>query len=133
MATSSSPAGIALAHAMSWHNGGMPTQAIPCLPTMHAPIILTCHATRANPIAGSTLLAIVVGILLVVAVHPGRGAPFDHIASGGGDCRQAHTKEVQQAGECKGWLGDRLASWAMQCVGRRVSRAWNGMAWHGMA
>lgn len=64
---------------------------------------MPCHGRYPN-IAGSTLLAIGVGILLVVAVHPGRGAPFDHIASGGGDCRQEHAKEVQAAGERRGCL-----------------------------
>ncbi|KAI7840620.1 hypothetical protein COHA_005642 [Chlorella ohadii] len=59
------------------------------------------HLTAAYYV-GSTLLAILVGIFLVVVVHPGRGEPFDHIASGGGDCRQTHAKEVQQAGTHSG-------------------------------
>ena len=50
------------------------------------------------------MAAIAVGILLVVVLHPGRGAPFDHIAAGAGGCRQAHAKEVQEAGE-RGELG----------------------------
>ncbi|PSC69711.1 dicarboxylate amino acid cation sodium transporter [Micractinium conductrix] len=47
---------------------------------------------------GSTLLAILVGILLVVALHPGRGAPFDAIAAAGGKggCHAAQAKKVAQ-------------------------------------
>lgn len=52
-----------------------------------------------SPEAGSTLLAIAVGIVLVVLVHPGRGAPFDHIASAAGGCRETHAQAVQGAGE----------------------------------
>ncbi|KAL4443245.1 hypothetical protein ABPG75_010982 [Micractinium tetrahymenae] len=51
---------------------------------------------------GSTLLAILVGILLVVAMHPGRGAPFDHIASAGsGGCHGAEAKRVAE--HTSGW------------------------------
>lgn len=43
------------------------------------------------------MLAILVGIALVVAVHPGRGAPFDHIASAAsGGC---HGDEAQRVAE----------------------------------
>lgn len=44
----------------------------------------------------TTAVAIAVGIALVVAMHPGRGAPFDAIASGAGGCRKAHAKKVAQ-------------------------------------
>ncbi|KAL4419638.1 hypothetical protein ABPG77_008579 [Micractinium sp. CCAP 211/92] len=54
------------------------------------------HLTAAFYI-GSTLLAILVGILLVVAVHPGRGAPFDHIgAAGSGSCHDDEAKRVAE-------------------------------------
>lgn len=54
------------------------------------------HLTAAFYI-GSTVLAILVGIALVVLVHPGRGAPFDRIASAAsGGCHKAEAKKVAE-------------------------------------
>ncbi|KAL4854233.1 Excitatory amino acid transporter [Chlorella vulgaris] len=42
----------------------------------------------------STGLAILIGIALVVAVHPGKGAPFDAIASTAGGCHKTQAQQV---------------------------------------
>jgi hypothetical protein len=58
-------------------------------------------AAAAAPLrcAASTAVAILVGIALVVIIHPGRGAPFDAIASAAGGCAAEGERQVQKEAE----------------------------------
>ena len=122
-------------HSIAW-TAGCPCLKTPCLPASR-PACPSAYPPCQPflPPAGSTALAILVGILLVVVVHPGRGAPFDRIAAGGGggragDCRTAHQKEVAQHA-AGGWVGAGSGRWRLgrgvvagRCVFRLQGKPW---------
>ena len=80
-----------------------------CCCSPREPLRFTPHhqPTPPHP-TGSTLLAIALGILLVVVVRPGRGAPFDAMAAkggGGAACRAEEAARVDRASSAPGGAG----------------------------